>query len=427
MGLSLELGASALFSFFLFFLVVVADGDQKISNREYLAMKRQLRSLTKPGVKVIKVDKRETCIIICCIYTNVAACAQTKYGDIYDCVDIHKQPSLDHPLLKNHTVQMAPTNYKPLEVPKKNASESGSREVDIFLPAGGCPEGTVPVERLTVEDLIMGRAMRRMKRKEFLQRLNNQSTNNIDGYQHHYAIVRAQSRRFYGFSGKFNVWHPGTVYYSQNSLSEMWLFGGPISNLNTIQAGWMVMYSSKHLNSIRFYNSDTYRDGCYNLECQGFIRTSTSVTLPVYLHPTSTYNGEQRHVTLQINRDTTTNHWWLVYGEEQIPVGYWADEFFHLMLEHATGYDYGGEVVSTTNQFPEMGSGHFAEEGYGKAAFMSEIMLIDKANRLVDAPNDKSVIISNRLCYNIINDHPRTDPHMGKHIFFGGPSGNCFR
>ncbi|KAF5179430.1 hypothetical protein FRX31_030979 [Thalictrum thalictroides] len=32
----------------------------------------------------------------------------SSYGDTYDCVDINKKPSLDHPLLKNHTIQMMP-------------------------------------------------------------------------------------------------------------------------------------------------------------------------------------------------------------------------------------------------------------------------------------------------------------------------------
>lgn len=27
---------------------------------------------------------------------------QTKYGDIYDCVDFYKQPAFHHQLLKNH-------------------------------------------------------------------------------------------------------------------------------------------------------------------------------------------------------------------------------------------------------------------------------------------------------------------------------------
>ena len=31
---------------------------------------------------------------------------QTEYGEMYDCVDVYKQPSLDHPLLKDHVVQV---------------------------------------------------------------------------------------------------------------------------------------------------------------------------------------------------------------------------------------------------------------------------------------------------------------------------------
>lgn len=31
---------------------------------------------------------------------------ETEEGDIIDCVDIDKQPALDHPLLKNHKVQV---------------------------------------------------------------------------------------------------------------------------------------------------------------------------------------------------------------------------------------------------------------------------------------------------------------------------------
>ena len=31
---------------------------------------------------------------------------QTEYGEMYDCVDVYEQPSLDHPLLKDHVVQV---------------------------------------------------------------------------------------------------------------------------------------------------------------------------------------------------------------------------------------------------------------------------------------------------------------------------------
>lgn len=31
---------------------------------------------------------------------------QTRHGDIYDCVDIYKQPAFDHPWLKDHKIQV---------------------------------------------------------------------------------------------------------------------------------------------------------------------------------------------------------------------------------------------------------------------------------------------------------------------------------
>ncbi|KAL9273497.1 neprosin-like protein [Drosera capensis] len=32
-------------------------------------------------------------------------------GEVVDCVDVHKQPAFDHPLLKNHKIQMVPGTY----------------------------------------------------------------------------------------------------------------------------------------------------------------------------------------------------------------------------------------------------------------------------------------------------------------------------
>ncbi|XP_031284654.1 uncharacterized protein LOC116143343 [Pistacia vera] len=54
-----------------------------LSIEENLELERELASLNKPAVKTIR----------------------TIYGDIYDCVDQYKQPSLDHPLLKDHKIQ----------------------------------------------------------------------------------------------------------------------------------------------------------------------------------------------------------------------------------------------------------------------------------------------------------------------------------
>ncbi|XP_033138382.1 uncharacterized protein LOC103846698 isoform X2 [Brassica rapa] len=63
---------------------------------------------------------------------------------IYDCVDIYKQPSLSHPLLKNHKIQMEPSfsSWKP----KRQTKNKIENRISI-----NCPNGTVPILRNTKE------------------------------------------------------------------------------------------------------------------------------------------------------------------------------------------------------------------------------------------------------------------------------------
>ncbi|KAH7658460.1 Neprosin domain-containing protein, partial [Dioscorea alata] len=56
---------------------------------EDLELERQLKLLNKPAIKTI-----------------------VENGDIFDCVDIYKQPAFDHPSLKDHKLQHTPYNSK---------------------------------------------------------------------------------------------------------------------------------------------------------------------------------------------------------------------------------------------------------------------------------------------------------------------------
>ncbi|XP_068653717.1 protein neprosin-like [Aristolochia californica] len=389
-----------MFSLFILFLVVV-DGE-KISNREYLAMKRQLRILNKPGIKVIK----------------------TKYGDIYDCVDIHRQPALDHPLLKNHTVQMAPT-YLP-ETPKRNVSRSDTVSIDISLPDGGCPEGSVPLLRMTVEDLIRAKSMKRIRRKQYQQNSGNFSVK-VDGYTHHYAIVKAEGSRYYGLTASMNVWSPNVMYYIHSSIAQMWFYGGPLEHLNLAEAGWMSnppKYLDARTRLFVFWTSESYRNGCYDRECPGFVHRSATISIPSFIEPLSTYNGEQYDITLQIYRDRNTGHWWLTYGENQEQVGYWPSNLLPHMRDYATAIHWGGEVAGMFASFPPMGSGHFAQEGYKKSCFMRNLKMVDEAGHLIDVPPNTQAVSTDITCYNII-DYLSSGDQMGRHIYFGGPGGRC--
>jgi len=109
------------------------------------------------------------------------------YGDTYDCVDFYKQPAFDHPLLKNHSfhpqacllnvyfmlifsnthisviftiyvlnIQMKPTLFR---TEKKSENSSTTPSSRMWLKGKGCPLGTVPIKRITKEDLIRQRSM----------------------------------------------------------------------------------------------------------------------------------------------------------------------------------------------------------------------------------------------------------------------------
>lgn len=64
-------------------IATCADGKEFFHHRE-IKVQRFLKQLNKPALKSIKSED----------------------GDIIDCVLITSQPAFDHPLLKNHTIQV---------------------------------------------------------------------------------------------------------------------------------------------------------------------------------------------------------------------------------------------------------------------------------------------------------------------------------
>ncbi|CAN0878101.1 hypothetical protein LINGRAHAP2_LOCUS12293 [Linum grandiflorum] len=69
-----------------------------------------------------------------------------------DCVNIHKQPAFNHPLLKNHTLQFAPSSYPTGS--KSKVSVNSTKHVQLWHRNGEyCPKGTVPILRSSTMDI----------------------------------------------------------------------------------------------------------------------------------------------------------------------------------------------------------------------------------------------------------------------------------
>ncbi|KAH9291174.1 hypothetical protein KI387_043641, partial [Taxus chinensis] len=275
-------------------------------------------------------------------------------GDVIDCILRHQQPGLDHPLLRNHKIQDSP-----------------------IRPSG-----------------IQGRYF-------FLLF--------VSVVQHATAYVKGGE--YYGAKACMNVWKPHIETPGEFSLSQMWVLSGSFdgSDLNSIEAGWQ---------------SDSYGEtGCYNLMCSGFIQTNKKIALGAAINPVSSFNGPQydhHHTRLEAyltltnisdsksitstatiykakhasiitlvaqnaSMDPKEGNWWMEFGDGTL-VGYWPSNLFTHLSHHATMVEWGGEVVNTQQDgdhtSTQMGSGHFANEGFTKASYFRNLQVEDEYNNL---------------------------------------------
>lgn len=85
---------------------------------------------------------------------------------------------------------------------------------------------------------------------------------------------------------------------------------------------------------------------------------------------------------------------------------------------------FGGEIVNFRphgiHTATQMGSGHFAWEGFGKASYLRNIQVVDWDNNLIPPPNLHS-LADHPNCYNIRQGRNRV---WGTYFYYGGPGRN---
>ena len=109
---------------------------------------------------------------------------------------------------------------------------------------------------------------------------------------------------------------------------------------------------------------------------------------------------------------------------DSILVGYWPAELFTHLANRATMVEWGGEVVNSRvngrHTTTQMGSGHFSEDGLGKASYFRNLEIVDSDNSLSSA-RDISTLAENTNCYNIRSSY---NNEWGTHFYYGGPGNN---
>ncbi|CAN0841354.1 hypothetical protein LINGRAHAP2_LOCUS3245, partial [Linum grandiflorum] len=334
---------------------------------------------------------------------------QTKYGDWYDCVDFYKQPAFDHPLLKDHKYkyQMSPSSDQLSDIGIK---PSDIKPSDIWKNEKGCPTNTVPIKRVTKEDLI---------------RLNKVSLLNYHPYQrpgttvsYFVAVLQTTNQeKYYGGGMKTSIYHPA-VQENQYSSSRIKIVNEP----DSIAVGWVVNPSLYPDNQTHMFIYTMTKDmQCYNTYCPGFVITTSWSPPDQLLNKYPEVGKTVWEIPLLVFKDPASGDWFLNVGKDNFTVGYWPQKIFTALVDSANYVEWGGEVFSPPGTTPPpMGSGKLPGNdrlydcfGYGVKTVI--------ANQEVDLDPEGCQQYQNSLSYQISDIG--VDGHRGRSIYFGGADG----
>ncbi|XP_073021420.1 protein neprosin-like [Primulina eburnea] len=407
-------------------------GYRQVSSLRLGRIQRHLKRINKPPVFTI----------------------QSPDGDIIDCVHKRKQPALDHPLLKNHKIQrVRPEMPKMMKMVKtqglahkdiNNTSRIGGRlktkgaKWQMWHQKGEkCPKGTVSIRRSTVRDVLRAKSIYEYGKKQtkspLLASRRFDAPDVVSGNGHEHAIAYTRpSGEIYGAKATINVWNPSIELVNEFSLSQIWVLSGSFngSELNSIEAGWQVspeLYGDNRPRLFTYWTSDAYQaTGCYNLLCSGFVQTNSRIAIGAAISPVSSVNGDQYDITILVWKDPKLGHWWMGLGDSTL-VGYWPAEIFTHLSDRATMVEWGGEIVNSQaddeHTSTQMGSGHFADDGFARASYFRNLEIVDSDNSLSSA-QEITTLAENTNCYNIKSSY---NNDWGTYFYYGGPgkSQNC--
>ncbi|XP_016567048.2 uncharacterized protein LOC107865250 [Capsicum annuum] len=270
--------------------------------------------------------------------------------------------------------------------PKQNLGNSStSLSSKIWLNGKGCPPGTVPIRRITKEDLIRQRNMPPPEDVTFDDQLvatNNKSEpkgiyRSSRGYK--VAIAQAGNNKQAKFAGAgmtASIWNPH-VEGLQHSACRLKIQKGP----DIIQVGWRVdptLYGDTQTRL--FVHFQAGNEHCFNTLCPGFVQVNPAIPVDMTFKDVSS-RGDPWEDTMSINRDRASGNWWLYMEEDHSPVGYWSQRIFTGLASFAMNVQWGGVVYSPPSvPEPPMGSSYLPVGDTNLDAYCRELTVLnDKA------------------------------------------------
>jgi len=308
------------------------------------------------------------------------------------------------------------------------------------------PAGTVPILRPTAAHIAALLSSKTATKVGGI-RLNRLRPNvkptdpNPFGYYHSSC---GEDVNCYGCDLYINMWDPSINNPAgpgdDHSILQIWLQNYDKPELQSIEGGWTVdrnLDGDTQPHVFTYYTTNGYTQdgndlGGYNRTVNGWVQYSNSVFPGIRINGTSTYGGTQYEISMkfQLYKEPTNGqlNWWV--SVQGIWMGYYPASLFNGGIGNkAEWLGMGGEVYSSlanpAGTHDQMGSGHHANDGWTRAAFLRNMRYQNNLNGAMSnydgAPEDDTATGTGTSPYTI-DAHMNSGSSWASYCYLGGPS-----
>lgn len=292
------------------------------------------------------------------------------------------------------------------------------------------PEGTVPILRSSGVKFPMKQAPPNgPTRRDRIQKRQYAD-------QHWYSST-AQTKDNIGSSAsvslfKAYVQRSGDFSLLQTAVIRSGVPGLPNRGYQTLESGWINYPDQvKQPHLFTFYTTNSYTSegngiSCWNTECTGWVQVDNQYYPGMPLSPLSVIGGAQHDV--QIQYSLNNGSWWL--GVNGVWAGYYPAKLFtkgssnprDTLESRSNQVNWYGEIYQTEGPYTttDMGSGRFAEDGKGYAAYIRNIVSTDVNGNKFDYDGSSGASVSDPKRYTL-DTHFKSGEAWGSYFWAGGP------
>ncbi|WMV43864.1 hypothetical protein MTR67_037249 [Solanum verrucosum] len=312
-----------------------------------------------------------------------------------------------------------------LSMIKQNSYDSTTnRLLTVWSKDGGCPSGTVPIKKITKDDLIRQRDLPSPEPAIFDNEYSNDNSEQKASYMPSYGYKRAIVRtpkesttKYTGAGMTTSLFNPH-VEGKQSSASRIRIEKGS----EILQVGWRVDPTLYGDNKTRlFIHYQVGETQCFNTLCPGFVQVNPDIPLDSSFEHITQRGVKTWEILMYIYKDQAYGHWWLLLGQKYDLVGYWPNIIFTELAQFATKIEWGGSVYNPPGvPEPPMGSSYFP---IGNSSFDGYCRSIAFSNEEGYSVGIHNIFwyTDNILAYKVLFKYLLEDSNNFLYVLYGGP------